>query len=764
MLLADLWWARQFSPEAARFLLDWHVLRLTLDTTAILLAAAWFSGHLLVVLRAVGSVQIPRKVGDLEIREAISPSALLALAVGVGLLLGLIAGVGASEHWRRVALAWEGVRYNLTDPLLGRDAGFYVAQLPLLRLIQHYASNLALFAAVAVLFLYLVIGAVRLSRAGVALNDHARQHLGTTLSALAIAIALGFLLEPAEYVGAMNGAPTLNGFRRIAIVAPALTGTALMAALLSLYWARRGRPAILAAGWVVLALATLLARSGVPVAIHARTVDPLPDSLIEAFESQAFGLRRGGAADLPVRLHAPLFDRAEVAQMIGEGAGASFASAGLLRTNGQSRAVWYVMHRNAGGSASIFAISADSATPSGQPLTFRLGDTLAYPTFAPLRVLDRASAYPGLDAFAEVPTPRGVATGGLFTRLALAWALQDTRLLRGGAPPLVDWYLDPLTRLERLAPFARWSGLRAAMRDSAIYWIADGYLDAPIFPLVQVRSWAGGDAATLAAPYVGIVEAASGRVQIARRAGSSPLADSWDRLATGVVAPAPGGWASQLSVGPPLELFSAQVRVIERQLNGDVVGGRVGAATGLVWDSLGRWGAVAAIPPSEGDWVASMALSFSGGPPSVISMGDAPPIPGPEALNRLWQRFATFAPVQDSITAAGAQSRRGPVRYFVWQGAPSAWQVITASRAQSRPTVVWVNVASGTKVGAGRSVPDAWSNLMGTTAPLPPGAADGTLGEARRWLRVADEALKRGDWPAFGRAFDALRETMEPAR
>ena len=67
-LLTDRWWAAQISPAAVTFVTDWHVLRLTLDLAGFLLASAWFIGHLLVVYRAVGSVQVRRHVANLEFR------------------------------------------------------------------------------------------------------------------------------------------------------------------------------------------------------------------------------------------------------------------------------------------------------------------------------------------------------------------------------------------------------------------------------------------------------------------------------------------------------------------------------------------------------------------------------------------------------------------------------------------------------------------------------------------------------------------------
>src|SRR5918999_1405163 len=91
-VLADRWWAAQIAPPAAEFLTDWHILRLTLDLTGVVLAAAWFIGHLLLVYRAIGSVQVRRSVANLEFREAMTPGALLSAVIGSGALLGLLVG------------------------------------------------------------------------------------------------------------------------------------------------------------------------------------------------------------------------------------------------------------------------------------------------------------------------------------------------------------------------------------------------------------------------------------------------------------------------------------------------------------------------------------------------------------------------------------------------------------------------------------------------------------------------------------------------
>ena len=104
-LLADRWWAGALIPEAEGFVSGVRLLRLTLDAAAVLVGTAWFTGHLLIVHRAIGSVQISRQVANLEIREAVTPATLLPLALALGVTLGLVTGLGSGRDWPAFALA-----------------------------------------------------------------------------------------------------------------------------------------------------------------------------------------------------------------------------------------------------------------------------------------------------------------------------------------------------------------------------------------------------------------------------------------------------------------------------------------------------------------------------------------------------------------------------------------------------------------------------------------------------------------------------------
>ena len=115
----------------------------------------------------------------------------------------------------------------------------------------------------------------------------------------------------------------------------------------------------------------------------------------------------------------------------------------------------------------------------------------------------------------------------------------------------------------------------------------------------------------------------------------------------------------------------------------------------------------------------------------------------------------------ESVSAVKGQVVEGPIRLALGGPWVTAYQPVYGLDADGRPSLLAVNIASGSRVGAGRDVADAWQNLRGLRAPTPPGrrAAD-PLAEARRLMLEADSAMRAGDWARFGRAFEALRDAL----
>ena len=290
ILCAERWWATEVAPASLTFLTDWHLLGLTLDLGAVVIASAWFIGHFLVVYRAVGSVQVRRNVANLEIREALTPEALLAVATVSGALLGLLVGVGTSRLTPQVALAWQGVSYGQTDPLLQRDFGLYVAQLPLWRSAHGLFMLLEVLGLGTVFGLYLLVGAVRWIDGRPAINTHARVHLGWLLVGLALVLMWGYLLEPYELVAGLDVTLDHARWRAVNLASPLLVGVALATAVLSAAWAVRARHTLAAGGWIVLGGASLVGHWMVPAAMTGGGEPVVDSAAIDLLDRAAYGL------------------------------------------------------------------------------------------------------------------------------------------------------------------------------------------------------------------------------------------------------------------------------------------------------------------------------------------------------------------------------------------------------------------------------------------------------------------------------------------
>jgi hypothetical protein len=140
-------------------------------------------------------------------------------------------------------------------------------------------------------------------------------------------------------------------------------------------------------------------------------------------------------------------------------------------------------------------------------------------------------------------------------------------------------------------------------------------------------------------------------------------------------------------------------------------------------------------------------------------------LPGPANLMQAWGRFPSFERAVDSVRGGGGTLTPGGVRYWFGAGELGALQAHYGPRGGGGASLTWVSVAAHGRLGAGRSIPEAWSNLRGASAPLPPGyQPQSALTEARRWFQRAESSLRAGDFAGFGRAFEALGATLDAPR
>lgn len=783
---ADRWWGQAISPAAGEFLTNRHLLRAALDLLGAALASAWAIGNFLLVYRAVGSVHIARSVANIEFREALTPRTLLGVTVAGGALLGLALGVGTGVAWDTVALAWHGVTYGVTEPLLGRDLGLYVAQLPAWLLAHDFALALVLVVVAAVAILYVLIGAIRWIDQRPAISDHARSHLGWLLAALALCLAWGYLLDPFERVAGLYGAPAMADFHGHRFVAQVLAGAALVAALVSATWAIRPRHTLLVAGWAILVVGAVTGGAVVPL-VPASAGDPAVDvATLKRLERIAFGLERldeltPGAEGRPLpAAGAPSLWQPDALGRVVEADSFRQVAAypGVIPTAGRPRPVWFAVRTRGDSAATLVAVADDRTTASGTALSYRAADTLAYPGVVSLLDIPPGGLRPGADGYVLGALPSGVAVGAWPRRVPLAWALQVGELLRPVPPATrIDWARSPGARLSRLAPFAEWGPPVAAHVGGELFWVSAGVITNQSFPIVERAAWRGGSVGLARAAVVGVVAASGRQTRVYLRAAGDPLAEAWQAISGGLVLPAaalPRALAHALPY--PDALFDLQASVLARphwdvgplatQADGDE-GGTFRSTIAWSADTL-RAERVAVFEHPRRREVAAALLGRARGEGlelELVRLDSLPALPAPASLRTRWSRFASFEQLADSIRETGSRFEEGAVQFRLGRDGLEAYQPFYATRTGGRPQLVWIAVATGNRLGAGRTFTEAWQNLRGATAPLVPAprGAD-PLREARGWMRLADSALRAGDWEQFGRAFGALRELLGGTR
>jgi hypothetical protein len=447
---------------------------------------------------------------------------------------------------------------------------------------------------------------------------------------------------------------------------------------------------------------------------------------------------------------------------------------------GRPRAAWLAVSLAPNGRSSVAAVADDRTGTAGQPLFYSASDTVPGLDRDGLLELGPEAFRPDAPPYRlEAQERRGVMIGGLGRRLMLAWALQAGHLLSDVPPAArIDWRLSPADRLAALAPFVRWGEPVPRIVNRALVWIAHGYVAPRAFPLSTRLQWREREVGALHAGFLATVEAATGVTRIYLRPGTNGPAAAWAAIAQGVVEPASAIPEVVLRAAPyPVELFRVQARYLEeRRPQLGSLGGPPGVrrtelpATDGVWssDTAGPLRLAIYERASERRVAAVLTGGAANGVDELrlVRFDSAGALESRSALENRWSHFATYDALGDSIAEDGGRLERGPVRLDVGGGGLAAYQSHFARDPRGNITLSWVSVAAAGDrlLGAGRSMREAWSNLLGATVPSVAGVAQATrLEEARRWLLRADSALRAADWSAFGQAWDGLRDALRVA-
>ncbi|MBA3657931.1 MAG: UPF0182 family protein, partial [Gemmatimonadaceae bacterium] len=159
---------------------DTALLRLGLGTFAAVFAFL----NLAAIRRSIVSLALPRKIGNVEIGEAVPSRYLYRVVAALSATVGLLLAFGA-PNWTLLSLARAGLTFGESDPYYKLDLGYYVGWLPLENAL--YLWSIALVSTVTALVagLYSLTPGLRWYRGRLQVSVYARRHI-TILGTLAL--------------------------------------------------------------------------------------------------------------------------------------------------------------------------------------------------------------------------------------------------------------------------------------------------------------------------------------------------------------------------------------------------------------------------------------------------------------------------------------------------------------------------------------------------------------------------------------------------
>jgi uncharacterized membrane protein (UPF0182 family) len=198
---------------------------------------------------------------------------LLAAAGVFGFLIGLTAG----NWWERALLFFNQADFGVTDPVFGRDIGFFVFSIPFYRDIFGWIFQLLIWTTLLVAVLHYLNGGIQIQQNLQRVSSAVKLHLSILFAALAVFKAVGYWLDRYELVYSTRGAAFGATFTDLNAQKPALellVGISLVAAVLLLINIRfRGWTLPLVAGglWLV---TSVIVGGIIPAAVQRLSVEP----------------------------------------------------------------------------------------------------------------------------------------------------------------------------------------------------------------------------------------------------------------------------------------------------------------------------------------------------------------------------------------------------------------------------------------------------------------------------------------------------------
>ncbi|GAY07082.1 UPF0182 family protein [Pseudonocardia sp. N23] len=226
---------------------------------------------------------------------------LRIFAIGIPVVVGLIAGLAAQGDWQTVQMFLHSTSFGVTDPQFGKDVSFYTFELPFYRLLLDWVMVGVAISFVAALITHYLFGGIRLAGRSGQISSAARAHLASLAGVFVLLKALAYFFDRYELLFSdrnqqFNGATytDLNAVMPAKLILLFISLICAIAFFVSIFRRNLQLPAI---ALVLLVLSSILVGAAWPAILQQFVVGPNANereapSISRNIEAtrQAFGL------------------------------------------------------------------------------------------------------------------------------------------------------------------------------------------------------------------------------------------------------------------------------------------------------------------------------------------------------------------------------------------------------------------------------------------------------------------------------------------
>jgi uncharacterized membrane protein (UPF0182 family) len=797
VLLAGRWASQQYTDALwfdalgardvwnARF-----VNGLALRLGSFLAASAFTFLNLYAVRQSVVSLVLPRRIANIEIGEEVPSRYLLIATALLSALIGSALTL-SGDLWWVLLRARIGQPFGEADPYFGADLGFFVYWLPFETELYYWAMVMLLVVIGVVILLYALTPSLRWSRGALYVSTYVRRHFTMLGGVLLLALAWSYRLSMYRLLAEGGGTGSFGSIdHRVTVpVLLVLSLVTLCAAMVVLWagWTGQMRLAFFAVSAVL--LLSLIGRTVAPLVVHPPT-DPAAAEKQErpyvatrlGYTRRAYGVDRvhvdsantGFTSTSELAPRVGVWDattlmryteRERHVDIVGTGAGWTAGPNGLsafLVERGEAAVgdggeFWGIARYDA-------AAADEHGEPVRAPSGMGLGDetTLDEPI-----VSDSAPGYSVVsDSLQRIAGVEMVSTR---SRLAHSWALQNFRLLFGDLPatrPMIVRHRDIRERITQLAPFfVQGSEILPVVVADSLYWTLELYVASDDYPLAERFNILDAQRGYFQHAATALVHAASGRVRLVLAPAPEIVTKSWvDQFPSLFVRPTALSRQLQAALPPVLDGARAQALAFASAgFRGDSLEVRHFAALDAA-DSLASHEPLHVALPNLGVVTSWTLLDAQDHVRGIVAAAGGTRETSWIPLAPDGERWGSTG---DRLRAADTSLHEGPVihapvRVVPLSGLPMYFQAAFRARAGASPTLARVAAVTGDSLRSAPTLAAALGLATATTATGPARQVD-VRARAESLYRDMRDALRRGDWPAFGRAFESLGGALRVA-